>query len=77
MDRSFRVNPRLRTDYRENKDDDGTRFSIRPSIRLDYIWDRDLSFEVDLGGQWNRDTQFGDTVESIDLFAIVGYRVDF
>lgn len=42
VNRDFRVNPRLRTDYRENKNDDGTQISIKPSVRIDYYWTRTL-----------------------------------
>ena len=77
LDSTFRLNPRLRADHRRNKDDDGTRTAFRPSIRLDYVWDRGLSFELDLGGEWRKETRSGLSDEAVDLFGIVGYRVDF
>ncbi len=77
VDRKFRVNPRLRTDYRDNKDNDGSRISVRPSIRLDYYWNREFSLEFDLGGEWSRNKSNGVSDDTIDLFAILGYRVDF
>ncbi len=77
VDRSFRVNPRLRSDYRDNKNNDGTRISLRPSIRFDYLWNRELSLEFDIGGEWNRDKRDGVSEDSFDLFTIIGYRVDF
>ena len=77
VDRSFRVNPRLRGDYRDNKDNDGTRISVRPSVRFNYIWNRGVSLEFDIGGEWNRDKRDGVTDDTFDLFTILGYRVDF
>ena len=76
VDRSFRVSPRLRTDYRLDKDDDDTQLSLRPSMQLIYYWERELQFELDIGGEWvsNRiDDQSNDTY---GFFLNLGYRFD-
>jgi len=75
--RDFRVNPRLRTDYRENKDDDGTQIAVKPSVRFDYYWTRTLLFELDLGAEWTSDRINDDADNRTGLFANIGSRIDF
>lgn len=75
--RDFRVNPRLRFSYRENKFNDSTEFAVQPSLKLNYRWTRDLSLELEVGGQWANREQDGITDEELEYFVILGYRYDF
>ncbi len=75
--RSFRISPRLRTDYRVDKDDDDTQLSVKPSVRLIYYWDRELQFELDLGGEWVTNRIDGESDKTLGLFFNLGYRFDF
>lgn len=77
ISRSFRISPRLRTDYRVNEDDDDTQLSVKPSLRLIYYWDRELQFELDLGGEWVDNKIDGESDKTLGLFFNLGYRVDF
>jgi len=77
VNRAFRVNPRLRTDYRENKNDDGTQISVKPSVRFDYYWTRTLLLELDLGAEWTNDRIDSTSDDRTGFFVNVGYRVDF
>lgn len=75
--RDFRVNPRVRTDYRENKKDNGNQISVKPSVRFDYYWTRTLLFELDLGAEWTNDRIDSTSDDRTGFFVNVGYRVDF
>jgi tetratricopeptide (TPR) repeat protein len=44
--RQFRVNPRVRVNYRRNTDDDSTQWIIAPRLRLDYRVLRRYRFEI-------------------------------
>jgi hypothetical protein len=77
VNRDFRVNPRVRTDYRENKNDNGTQISIKPSVRFDYYWTRELLLELDLGAEWTNDRLNDESDDRLGFFGSVGYRVDF
>jgi len=73
---NFRINPRVRYDYRDN-DDNTTQSTILPSIRLDYRWHRLYRFELEAGREWTtRNLQDG-TGDFRSYFISVGYRADF
>ena len=75
--RKLRVSPRLRLSYRENKFDDLTEYAVQPSLRFNYFWKRNLSFEVEAGGQWSDRSQDTITDEELEYFLIAGWRYDF
>lgn len=77
VSRALRISPRMRVSYRENKNDDGTQLSARPSVRLNYQMGRRASFEADLGSEWQRNENSMMREESWDYFVTVGYRLDF
>ena len=77
VSRALRISPRARVTYRENKRDDGTQLSARPSLRLNYQMGRRASFEADLGSEWQRNENSMMREESWDYFVTVGYRLDF
>lgn len=77
VSRDLRINPRLRISYRENKNDDGTQLSARPSLRVNYQMGRRVSFEADLGAEWQRNENSMMREESWDYFVTAGYRLDF
>lgn len=75
--RDFRVNPRLRFDYRENKNDPNTQIAGRFSTRFTYFGGSLLQFEADVGGEWLQDDINGMTNETTGYFVNLGYRLDF
>lgn len=77
VSRSVRINPRLRLSYRQNKNDDGTQLSARPSFRLNVQTGRHISFEADLGAEWLQNENSMMREESWDYFVTAGYRLDF
>ncbi len=74
---AVRINPRLRITDRQNKNDDGTQLSVRPSFRLNVRAGRRVSFETELGADWMQTDSAAMREESWDYFATVGYRLDF
>jgi len=75
--RDLRINPRLRLGYRENKTDNGTEMSARPSIRVNYVSRRRLQYELEFGGEWLKaDTPTGKETTN-GYFVNFGIRRDF
>ena len=77
LTRDLRINPRVRIDYRKNKNDGGDRVNIRPLVRLDYRWKRWLRFELEGGREWINETVIGDSQKSTNYFFSLGARAFF
>ena len=84
LDRKWRINPRLRTDYRFATADLGSRVRIRPSLRVNYRWKRPVNIEMEVGGEWSTEKIIedaavgtGTTDNTAEWYARVGYRYDF
>ncbi len=77
FNRTFRINPRLRFSKRNSTTVDQTQFTIKPSIRLNYIPTRFFQLDLEAGGEWIRtNNAFGsETIKG--YFFIGGYRLDF
>ena len=74
--RSWRINPRLRYDQLELTNGTDQKISAL-ALRIDYRLKRNLSFELDMGGE-NSDQALDDTTnETRSYFVNVGYRYDF
>jgi len=74
---NFRINPRIQTNYRKNKSDNGESVTVRPLLRIDYRWKKWLRFEMEGGREWREDTIFGNTQKTTGYFATVGFRAYF
>ena len=74
---NFRVNPRIQTNYRKNKNDDGESLTIRPLMRIDYRWKKWLRFELEGGREWREESSLGTTNKSTGYFATAGFRAYF
>ncbi len=72
----WRINPRLRFDYQENKND-SKQIIWAPSFRTNYRWKRRATFELELGIEFTEDQRNNESDHSSYLFAYTGYRVDF
>ncbi|MFQ5451646.1 MAG: tol-pal system YbgF family protein [Nitrospinaceae bacterium] len=73
----FRVNPRVRLDFRKNKGNDGNRWTFRPLLKLDYRWKKWLRFEVEGGREWIDETVLGDSQKTTSYFLSAGFRTFF
>lgn len=74
----WRINPRLRVDYRQDTNSAGDQWFYRPSIRVDYRHKRKHFIEIEVGQEWT-DRQFGNDLgeKTTGLFALLGYRYNF
>lgn len=73
----FRINPRLRLSQRESKTADQTEFTVKPSIRMNYIPSRRYQFELEGGGEWTRTNNVVDVETLKGYYLIAGVRLDF
>jgi tetratricopeptide (TPR) repeat protein len=77
VNNDWRINPRIRLDYRENDNDDSTQTTVLPSIRTDYRWRKRYRFEFEAGKEWSERDLTDRTEDSSSYFFNLGYRVDF
>jgi tetratricopeptide (TPR) repeat protein len=75
----WRINPRVRVDYRENNRDDSTQWIGVPSIRMDYRLSRRYRFELEGGGEWSsrKLPDLPNDEDTSSYFISAGYRIDF
>ncbi|VAW77576.1 hypothetical protein MNBD_GAMMA13-1820 [hydrothermal vent metagenome] len=73
----WRINPRLRTDYRDNTNNNSTQLIVSPSLRIDYRWRRRYRFEFEAGGEWSNQDLPNGSQDTSSYFLDVGYRIDF
>jgi len=85
---SFRLSPRVRYGYRDNKPagavlDPGTFKQFQPTMRLNYYPIKNSEIEVEFGGNftrqtiWNSGTSAYDRVNEKGWVLTAGYRLDF
>ena len=84
IDQQWRLNPRIRSDYRFAEGEQGSRIRIRPSMRVNYRWRRPVNIEFEVGGEWSTEQitddaalGTGDTQDAAEWYARLGYRLDF
>jgi hypothetical protein len=75
--RAWRVNPRMRLDYRENDNDDSSQWTALPSLRMDYRWRKRYRFEVEGGKEWTTRDFTDRSEDSSSYYLSMGYRADF
>lgn len=73
----WRINPRVRLDYRDNTRDGSTQWIFAPFIRSEYRWQRKYRFEAELGGEWSNLRLTDSTDRSSSYYFSLGYRIDF
>jgi TolA-binding protein len=75
----WRINPRVRVDYRENSRDESTQWIGVPSIRMDYRLSRRYRFELEGGGEWSsrKLPDLPNDEDTSSYFISAGYRIDF
>jgi hypothetical protein len=73
----WRINPRLDIAYRKRTDNDDTRLTVSPYLRMDYRLRRSFTFEFEGGFDWYKVEDDVGTSKFTDYFFIAGYRWDF
>jgi hypothetical protein len=77
LTQKMRLMPRLRLDYRDAKQGNGNRSTVRPSMRVDYNFTKWMRCEIEGGIEWIDEKSAGLTQQSTESFISVGYRVNF
>lgn len=75
--RSFRISPRLRLAQRDSTRADQTQFTVKPSIRINYIPSRLFQLDLEVGGEWIRTKNILGKETIKGYYFIGGYRLDF
>jgi maltoporin len=72
--RQWRINPRLRVDYREIKTDQSTQWIYTPGIRVQYRPTRRLRLEVEAGKQFSQRDMELTNLDRESYFINLGYQ---
>ena len=72
--RSWRINPRLRVDYREIHADASTQWIYTPGIRVQYRMSRKMRLELEAGKQFSERDMETTNVDRESYFINVGYQ---
>jgi len=75
--RKIRISPRMRLAQRDSKTVDQTQFTVKPSIRINYIPTRLFQLELEAGGEWTNTDNTLDSETIKGYYFIGGYRLDF
>ena len=73
----WRMNPRMRIDYRDNSSDRSKQYTIIPSVRTDIRVGKRMRLEMELGGDWTHNQLPTTTETTYGYFLNLGYRLDF
>ncbi len=73
----WRLNPRIRLDYKDRISNNSTEWVIIPSLRMDYLLQRKYYFEVEVGGEYSQLDGPGLSNTTSTYYLTAGYRIDF
>jgi len=72
--RSWRINPRLRVDYREINADQSTQWIYTPGLRLQYRMGRRVRLQLEAGKQFSQRDMAGTDLDRESYFINAGYQ---
>ena len=75
MGRSWRINPRLRVDYREINSDQSTQWTYTPGLRLQYRLGRRGRIELDAGKRFSSRELEDTNLDQESYFINIGYQL--
>lgn len=75
--RSWRINPRLRVDYREIRTDQSTQWIYTPGLRVQYRMGRRVRFELQTGKQFSTREMAKSDQDRESWFVNAGYQLFF
>jgi len=77
INRLWQINPRLRTDYRDNEQDSSVQWVTSPMVKMEYRWREQYGIDIEAGREWSaRKLPAADQVRST-YFLSLGYRANF
>ncbi len=74
---NFQISPRLRVGYQEGSAPQLKETTVLPSILFDYMYDKNLSFESEVGVKWIDSNAGGLVSNTKDFYFTLGVRSDF
>jgi hypothetical protein len=74
---AWRINPRLRIDYRQNESIATDQWTGAPSVLMDYLWRKRYRFELETGGEWSTRELVAGSEDTMSYYVYLGYRADF
>lgn len=77
VNKQWRLNPRLRLDYKERVADNSTEWIFIPTFRMDYRLKRRYYFEFEFGGEVSKLSSPTTSDTTITYYLNAGYRIDF
>lgn len=77
LTRNWRLNPRLRADFKRNNNDDGEQVRVRPSLRSDYRPRKWLRLDLEAGMERTEDRLPSGTTTTTGYNFVLGYRMSF
>jgi len=76
ISRKLRIAPRMRLGQRKSKIAEQTQYTVKPSIRINYIPARLFQLELEVGGEWTNTKNVLDSELVKGYYFIAGYRLD-
>ena len=77
LTRNFRIGPRLFLGYREATDRENTRFTVRPTIRLNYRFFSNVEVEFEGGAEWENHSLQSSSIRTWNFVTNFGLRIPF
>lgn len=77
VNEALQVNPRLQVSHYNFTSDNSTQWTTFPSVRLTYMWRKDVNLELEFGANWTSRDTAGTTDKTTGYYLNMGYRVDF
>ena len=75
--RKLRIGPRLFTGYREATDRDSTRYTVRPTLRLNYRLLPEVELEFEGGAEWESHNFASSSIRTWNFVTNFGVRWAF
>ncbi len=73
----LRVQPRFVGGYTTGKNANYDEYTVLPSLLIDYFWQKDVNFEVEVGNRWTWRTQGTMQTNESEFLVTAGIRWDF
>jgi hypothetical protein len=77
LTQDLRISPRVLLAYREGKTTDLKEYSVLPTVLMDYVWKKDLNFELEVGSRISWNDQSNVETQDAEFFITAGVRYDF
>ncbi len=73
----LRIQPRIAGGYTRGKSASWDEYTVLPSMLIDYFWQKDLNFEIEVGNRFTWRNQGTAQTEETEFLITAGFRWDF